>query len=98
MVLAPGIARLTADGQVGPASKDIRIFWIHLVSGGTASVASLKLGTSTSGDAYAQIDGTANSGVTVNFGGGLLFPGDSGGCYFDADANISYCTIGYGLE
>jgi len=83
--------RLAADGAVGVSGKPMRIYWIHLVSGATASTTSLKNGTSTAGTAYCQVDGKANEGVLLNFAGGMRFPD---GCFMDTDANISYATIG----
>jgi len=90
MNLTPGVVRITADSAVSTSGKPIRVFCVNLISGGSASTLTLKNGTSTSGTAYDQIDGTASQSVTKNYAGGLLFPG---GCYADADANISYATI-----
>ena len=95
MNLVPGVTRLAADGLVGSSGKPIRVFFAHLVSSATASTVSLKNGTTSSGTAYAQIDGIASQGVTLNFAGGMRFPG---GCFLDADANISYCVVGYTEE
>jgi hypothetical protein len=95
MNLLPGATRLTADGLVGTSGKPIRVFAVHLVSGATASTTTLKLGTSTAGTAYLQVDGLASQGVTINIAGGLRFPT---GCYMDTDANISYCVIVYTEE
>ena len=91
MNLVIDTVRLTADGAVGVSGKPMRVYWVMLVSGATASTTSLKNGTSTSGTAYAQVDGKANEGVLINFAGGMRFPS---GCYMDTDANISYATIG----
>ena len=95
MNLLIGNTRLTADGLVGTSGKPIRIYWIHLVSGGSASTTTLKNGTGTGGTAFLQVDGIASSAVNVSFAGGVRFPD---GCYMDTDANISYCTIGYTEE
>jgi hypothetical protein len=85
MNLLPGTVRLTADGLVGKSGKECRVYSVHLVSAsGTAAQVILKNGTSTSGTAYAQVDGTASKGVTVSFAGGLLFPA---GCYADVTVN-----------
>lgn len=92
MNLLPGVTRLTADGAVGTSGRKIRVYSVHLVSGASNSTCTLKLGTSTSGTAYIQIDGVASTAVTLNFNGGILFPT---GCFLDADANISYATICY---
>lgn len=95
MNLVPGSIRLTVDGLVGTSGKPIRVFSIHLVSGGTASTTTFRNGTGTGDDAYFQLDGTASKGVTANFAGGLRFPA---GCYMDTDANISYAVITYTEE
>lgn len=95
MNLVPGTIRLTADGLVGTSGKPIRVFSIHLASGGTLSTTTFRNGTSTAGTAWFQADGLANAGSTYNFAGGLSFPA---GCYMDTDANISYCTITYTEE
>lgn len=87
-----GTQKVTADSVIGTSGKAIKVYGVHLVSGGTASTCTLKNGTSTSGAAYAQIDGTASVGVTISFNGGKYFPA---GCFFDADANISYATVDY---
>ena len=95
MNLVPGNTRLTADGAVGTSGNIIRVFSIHLVSGGTASTTSFNNGTGAGDTALCQIDGTASEGVTVSFNGGLKFVD---GCFMNTDANISYCTIIYTEE
>ena len=95
MNLMIGTQRSTADAQVGAGSRPCRVYWIHLVSGGTASTTSLENATGTGGDDYIQVDGKANESVTLNFAGGVLFPE---GCYMNTDANISYCVIGFSEE
>ena len=90
MNLLPGTVRLTADGVVGASGQPMRVYSVHLISGGSASTCTLENGTTSSGTIYAQIDGTASMGVTINFAGGLLFPN---GCFLDADANITSCVI-----
>ena len=95
MNLVIDTVRLAADGVVGQSGKPTRVYWIHLISGGTASTTSLKNGTSTAGTAYCQVNGKANEGVLLNFAGGMRFPG---GCFLDTDANISYATVGCTTE
>ncbi len=90
MNLLPGQQKVTGDSIIGPSGMPIRVFCVELVSGGTLSTCILKNGTTSSGAAWAQIDGIASSSVTKNYGGGLLFPA---GCFFDADANISYANV-----
>ncbi len=95
MNLVPGSIRLTADGSVGTSGKPIRVFSIHLVSGGTASTTVFNNGTASGDTPYFQMDGTANLGLTAGFNGGLRFPD---GCFMNTDNNISYATIIYTEE
>ena len=95
MNLVIGNTRITADKVVGTSGKPIRVYWVHLISGASASTLILKNGTSTGGTAYIQVDGSATSGVLLNFAGGCRFPD---GCFADVDANISYAMVGYTEE
>ena len=95
MNLVPGTIQLTADGLVGSSGVPIRIFSVHLVSGGTASTTTFNNGTLVGDTAWVQVDGTASKGVTVNFAGGVRFPL---GCYMNTDANITYASITYTEE
>lgn len=95
MNLMIGSTRLTADGLVGTSGQPVQVYWVHLVSGGTASITSLNDGTSATDTAFIQIDGKANESVTLNFAGGVRFPS---GCFMNTDANISYCNIGFTEE
>ena len=91
----PGNVTLSSDNVVGTSGKPIRVFHIHLVSGGTLSTTIFKNGTTTGGTAYLQADGVANKGSDLDFHYGVRFPN---GCFMDTDANISYCTISYTEE
>lgn len=95
MNLLPGSQRITGDSAVGPSGLPIRLYCVSLVSGGTASVLSLKNGTSTAGTEYVSITGTVSTGAVVNFAGGLRFPG---GLFADADGNISSATFVFDNE
>lgn len=90
MNLLPGTVRITADSALITSGLPVRVYAVNLVSGGSGSTLILRNGTSTSGDAYEQVDGSASQSVTKNYAGGLLFPA---GCFADVDANISYATI-----
>jgi hypothetical protein len=92
---APGNVTLTSSGLVGTIGHPIRVFSTVLLSGGTASTCSLLNGTTSGGTPYIQLDGTINLCTTQDFKYGILFPS---GCYFNADANLSYCTIVYSEE
>ncbi len=95
MELVPGSVRITADGVIGRSGLPVRIYSVSLISGGTASVLSLLDGTSASGNQQVSITGTVNTGVVVNFAGGLRFPN---GCFADVDSNIASATFVFNTE
>lgn len=81
------------DVAIGVSGKSVRVKCAHLLSGGTASTVTLRNGTSASGTAYVQLDGTISKGITTFFGpDGIYFPG---GCFADVDANTVALTIAY---
>lgn len=84
------------DAAIGASGVAVRIFTVHLISDGTATVTSLRNGTSASATAYATETGTASTGKTVNYGTqGILFPA---GCFLDVDAHCigGIVTFNYG--
>jgi hypothetical protein len=89
MNLLPGSHRLTANGAVGVSGGPVRVFGIHTVSL-TAATIGLHNGTTSGGTQYVMFPGSANTGATVNFEGGLLFPS---GCYLTCDANLSHAVV-----
>lgn len=96
MNLLPGTARVTADSAVGTSGKRIRLYNVNLMSSTTTGATLiLKNGTSTSGTAYAQVDGIANQCVVGNWAAGMCFPN---GLYADCDTNISYATFTFTEE
>lgn len=97
MNLLPGTVNttLTTDTVIGNSGKPTRIFSATLKSGTSASTVILKNGTTSSGTAYAQIDGIAGQCVIANWAGGLRFPN---GLFADTDANISYLTVSFSEE
>ena len=95
MNLIPGIQTRTTDGVIGTSGKPIRVFWIHLISGGTASVLAVHNGTSASDTQILSLTGTISTGATFNFAGGARFPA---GCYVNVDTNISNVTFSYTEE
>lgn len=82
------------DAAVGASGVAVRVFTLHVISDGTATVVSLRNGTSASSTAYVTQTGTISTGATFNFGTqGMLFPS---GCFLDADAHttggiVTYC-------
>lgn len=95
MNLITGIQTRTTDGVIGTSGSPIRVFWIHIISGGTASVLAVHNGTSASGTQILSLTGTASTGATFNFAGGARFPA---GCYLNVDANVTSVTVGYTEE
>lgn len=94
MNLLPGVTRIIADGVVGTSGRAIRVYSLHLcAASGTAASAIIRLGTTTGGTAYAQINAGASISSTINFAGGMLFPT---GCYCDVTfTSGDYITIVY---
>jgi len=88
-----GSKLLSASGEIGAvAGKPVRLFAIHLVSGGTAGVVTLK-NNGSSGTAYVTETGTVNTGKTVDYSdAGMFFPN---GCYVSFDGNVSRVLASY---
>lgn len=79
-------------GQV--TAPGIRVFNIHLISGGTPSVFSLTNGNA--GTTFVKVTGTANTGATFDFGvNGVFFPS---GAFAVVDGNIVSATIACRIE
>jgi hypothetical protein len=91
-----GSVRLTGDGAVGASGKPIRVYSATQLSGATAGILVLRNGTSDSGTVYVQKTAPVVSNTdTVNFEGGLLFPG---GCFFDKDTNTTAVVVEFTVE
>lgn len=83
----------TADAVVGISGRPTRVYFITVLSDGTATVVKMYNGTSTGGQFFHQIDGTISKSVTVYFGAqGLLFPA---GCFLDVDTHTAGGAIAY---
>lgn len=96
MITNAGSQRLTADGVVGPSGSAIRVFGIHIISGGADGVVSLLNGTSASGTTYITETGDTGTGKSVFYGTqGILFPS---GCFADVDANTSSVLVIYNVS
>jgi len=91
-----GSVQLTADGAVGTSGSPVRIFNMHIVSGGSgAAIVSLYNNTSATGTAYIKETGTVSTGKTFDYGnGGHVFPS---GCFVDVDTNTTSVLISYAL-
>lgn len=82
-----GSILVTADGELIAAGNTIRVFNIHILSGGGGgAVVSLKNGGA-SGTVWITETGTTSTGKTFDYGiNGLLF---TNGCFVDVDANTT---------
>ncbi len=75
------------DAAIGTSGRAVRVFTLHLISDGTATVSSLRNGTSASATIYVTETGTINTGKTINYGDeGMLFPA---GCFLDVDTHAT---------
>lgn len=83
------------DAAIGSSGIAVRIFTVHLISDGTATVTSLRNGTSSSATIYATETGTVSTGKTINYGTqGMLFPA---GCFLDVDSHCVGGIVTYNL-
>lgn len=82
----------SSGAVVGESGAPIRVVSVQITSGGTASVVTLKNGTSSGGTVYWQGTGTISQTATpANFpAGGLYFPG---GCFISWDGNGSGANV-----
>lgn len=82
------------DAPIGTSGISVRVFTVHLISDGTATVTNLRNGTSASATIFSTETGTASTGKTINYGTqGMLFPS---GCFLDVDAHciggiVTFC-------
>lgn len=92
-----GTQLVTADAAISTANKPVRIFSIHILSGGGGAAAvSLRSGGTVSGTVRVTETGTISTGKTFNYGKyGLLF---EAGCFCDIDANTTSCAVQFELE
>lgn len=94
MIQNAGTQLITADGVVNTAGTAVRIFAIHILSGGGgAAVVSLKSGSAVGGTAWITETGTTSTGKTFSYGTqGVLFPN---GCFVDVDTNTTSVAVTY---
>ena len=90
----------TAAGQaVGTAGKPIRVYGVHIISGGTAGVIKLHNGIATTATTYIQETCTAvSTGNTIMYSDrGVLFPN---GCFYEevVDGNVTSTLISFEKE
>ncbi len=87
---------ITADGVVNTASVAVRVFAIHILSGGGgAAVVALRTGPVVGGAIWIQETGTTSTGKTFSYGTqGVWFPA---GCFVDVDTNTTSVAVTYSL-
>lgn len=86
----------TTDAVVGTSGVPTRVFTLHIISDGTAGVASLRNGTSASAVASTTETGTASTGKTINYGTqGMSFPS---GCFLDVDTHVTGGVVTFATE
>lgn len=88
-----GTVLITADGVVGTSGIATRVFFIHIISGGTAAVVSLRNGTTVTSTIYVTETGVISTGSTKSYGAnGILFPA---GCFCDVDTNTTSVLVSF---
>lgn len=94
MIQNAGTQLVTADGVVASAGTAVRVFTIHILSGGGgAAVVSLRTGSVVGGAIWVTETGTVSTGKTIQYGTqGIWFPN---GCYVDVDANTTSVAVTY---
>lgn len=84
---------VTADAVISASGKPVRVYSIHIISGGGGgAVVSLVNGTA-AGTATITETGTVSKGVTFNYGTcGHAFPA---GCFVDVDTNTTSVAVAF---
>jgi len=85
---------LAADGAVGVAGKNVRIYSADWLSDGTARDLVLRNGTVDTATIWIQSAGIISKTVHLEWAGGLLFPG---GAFFDIGSAVS-CVFSVAVE
>lgn len=88
-----GTVLITADGAVGTAGVGTRVFFIHIISGGTAAIVSLRNGSTVGSTIYVTETGVISTGSTKPYGAnGIFFPA---GCFVDVDTNTTSVLVSF---
>lgn len=92
----PGTELVTADGIVGVSGKPVRVYQIHIISGGGgAGVVNLRNGTLVTDTIWVSETGTASQGESFHYSEGTLFPL---GLFVDIDANVTSVAVTFHTE
>jgi hypothetical protein len=88
-----GYQVVTADIALNTAGSAAVIYGINIISDGTAGVVNLRGGSVVGSAIVMTLTGTANKGIYLDFGQGVVFPS---GCFVDISANVTpSCTVVY---
>lgn len=89
-----GSSLIVADGVLGVSGKAVRVFNMHIISGGGGgAIIALRAGTTVGGTIDIQETGTTSIGKTFDYGvHGHYFPT---GCFVDVDTNTTSVLIAY---
>jgi len=93
---SPGTQLVTADGVIGRSGLPVRIYHIHIISGGGGGgVVNLRNGSVVGDTIWVSETGTVSVGTTFDYNEGLLLPG---GCFVDVDANVTSVAVTFHIE
>jgi len=90
----PGYQRYTTtDLALGVSGQPVVVYSAVVRGSGTATVVSLRNGTTDGADASDTIDAGINTTVVRDYGAkGMYFPS---GCFVDVDANTSFASFNF---
>ena len=94
MIQNAGTSLITADAALNTAGTAVRVFSIHIISGGGGGgVVNLRSGTVVTSTIWVTETGTVSTGKTFNYGTqGIWFPS---GCFVDVDGNTTSVAVVY---
>lgn len=91
-----GTKQLTASGEVGAASKPLRVFSFSVLSGASAGTATLKTNGASGTTLFTYTCAVVSTDNIFDFGAaGMFFPQ---GCYWTKDSNSTDIKVNYTQE
>lgn len=85
-----GYKVFTSSGVFGDSGKAQAVYYVEMLSGGTAGVPCLYDGTSSLGTGVLPLQGVISQWVQINPGVGATFPS---GCFVSFDSNTSKVVV-----
>lgn len=96
MIQNAGTNSITGNNaaSIGTGGTAVRVFNMHVISGGGGgSIVSLRNGSTSGGTIWVTETGTTSTGKSFNYGTqGILFPS---GCFVSTDTNSAQVTISF---